>query len=130
MSHDDTPLTPAERELEAAMSRLRPAGSTLDPLQVAFDAGKASAARSLRTWRIASVALLFGVIGALVFPAQDPRDVELVRSAPAQMQGAHDMQLASYLSLRNDVLERGVSVLPDVTPASRGAVPIRAGGSL
>jgi hypothetical protein len=60
-------LTPAERELEAAMRVLRPAPAALDRDRVLFEAGaaagRARAGRSLLAWR-AAAALVAVALGA------------------------------------------------------------------
>ena len=55
--HKEEDLTPAERELESALGRLKPAASTLDRDELMFNAGRLAAGRA-RPWQIFSVVLM------------------------------------------------------------------------
>ena len=74
-------LNSAELELEAALSRLKPAGTGLDRDQMLFQAGRISARRRARFWQ--GTSLLLGVFAALLFFRQpEPQFVE----RPVQME--------------------------------------------
>jgi len=127
MSHEEPNLTPAERELADAMSRLNLARAGLDPLAVAYDAGRASGRRALVKWKAAAAVLLLGLGGALVLPRQSaPAPVIVTVNDPPVT--PHDTQLASYFSIRNNVLARGISALPENPVHREPASPLRAGG--
>jgi hypothetical protein len=129
MPNEEPHLTPAERELAEAMSRLKIARAGVDPLAVAFDAGRSSARRAVLKWKTAAAVLLLGLAGALMLPLRPVPATVIVKIDP-QLVAAGDTQLASYYSIRNDVLARGVSALPEYAPRRGAAAPLRAGGSL
>lgn len=129
MSHEEPNLSPAERELADAMSRLSIARAGVDPLAVAYDAGRAAARGTALKWKAASAALLLGLVGAIVLQLRPAPPAAVVKLDPSPAV-AHDTQLASYLSIRNDVLARGISALPENPVRREPASPLRAGGSL
>jgi hypothetical protein len=62
---EETNLTPADRELEAALKSLAPSRSTrVNPVDAAFTAGGRSARRQLRVWQSATAALMLVAIGS------------------------------------------------------------------
>jgi hypothetical protein len=55
MSNEDR-LTPAERELEAALRSLRPAPARINPVAAALAAGRRTAPRRVHYWQVAAAA--------------------------------------------------------------------------
>jgi len=120
-------MTPAERELEAAMMMIRPARPAIDRDRLMFQAGRASERRSMMPWQVSTVLLALAMTASLVFrPA--PRTSERVVYAPpdavAPMTGeplavASRVDTAggvpdrnSYLMVRRGVLKIGPDALP------------------
>src|SRR5688572_10223984 len=66
--HGNENLTPAERELEAALTSLTPAAAQIDPVAAAFDAGGRAARRQVRVWRSATAAMLLIAVGGWLMP--------------------------------------------------------------
>jgi hypothetical protein len=65
-------LTPADRELEAALGSLTPAGTGIDRDGLMFDLGRSSGGRQLRIWQGAS-GLMMAVLAMLIaFPLLNP----------------------------------------------------------
>src|SRR5262245_57592623 len=84
----DPDLPPAEREVEAALARLRPAAASVDPSDALFEAGRVAGARSARRqvhlWRAAAAVLLAGGVAAFaVRPA--PKVVQTERTVFVQV---------------------------------------------
>lgn len=50
-------LSPADRELEAALASLRPVAPDIHPMQMMFEAGRASARTGRRVWQGLAAAL-------------------------------------------------------------------------
>jgi hypothetical protein len=131
-------LTPGEREVQAALSKLRPLSrSNLDAVAVAFDAGQRSGRRSLATWRAAAAMLLIALsvnvlmrFGNADVPTSTPTPTPIARASPAAAASdeAVKTELATYYALRNDVIARGVAALPDSAGGSTvRPMPIRGG---
>jgi len=120
-------LTPAERELAAALGTLRPAGVSVDRDRLMFLAGRAAAGRGSRAWQCLAVLLAAG-LGVLLAVRPGPRETErlvyrtierpahqavtqpplhLAMLTPDQLRGHAD-----YLKLRQEVLTRGLDALP------------------
>ena len=72
---NEEPLTPADRELEAALQGLAPAAPGIDRDRLMFVAGQASARRRQRVWQgaTATLAAAFAILLA-VRPASRPTD--------------------------------------------------------
>jgi hypothetical protein len=125
---DEPQMTPAERELEAALGKLRPAGSIVDPLAAAYDAGQASLRRRLAGWRLATGSLAAALLAAIAVPgafrsgpAQLPQanlPNQIAQLAPTfgsgpESSSASDSRAArEYLSLRDGMVSEGLSALP------------------
>jgi hypothetical protein len=115
MSEQDG-LSPAERELEAALRSLAPAA--------AFEAGRRSTRRQVRRWQLAAAAMLLVTAGMWWAPAghdsfattTDKLSVPLAES----VRGTQPRAEQSLLMLRQAVWEKGVDGLPAVPlpPAS------------
>jgi hypothetical protein len=124
MSHEENDLTPADRELEAALKSLAPTRpSGIDPLTAAFAAGGRAARREVRFWQsAAAAAVLMIAIGGWLIPlgrdanvspptiASAPPSPPLVTTAPApswSSPGRH-----SVVTLQQTVHAKGVDGLP------------------
>jgi len=68
-------LTPAEREFEEALGRVKPAGTSIDRDLLIFHAGQMSARRRSRLWRI-TTGVLIVVLGCLLWnrPSTEPTE--------------------------------------------------------
>ena len=127
-------LTPADVELQQALSGLRPATSSIDRDRMMFLAGQASARRGGRLWQslAAMLALALGLSVLMQFqPSPQPGQVAVVDERaivpavePAELEpfdweGAR--AYASYVRLRNTVLVNGLDALPEPkTSAANG----------
>jgi len=121
-------LTPAQQELENALSRLQPAASNLDREKLMYRAGQASARRQKLTWP-AVAALLAVLLGASLFyqsPSQPERIVYVPQPAAPDntyssltVETKRPPRSAQYILLRNKILAEGLDVLP-VTGTSTG----------
>jgi hypothetical protein len=111
-------LSGEDRELEAALSGLRPAASQVDALACAFDAGQTRAARALRFWRGASGLLAAMLAVAIVLPVPPARRASSSSVAERPSGSNAPAELAAYYAIRDDVMNRG----PDALPAALGHV--------
>lgn len=125
-------LTPAERELEAALGRLQPAGHRIERDRLMFRAGQATMRNRLHLWRAASalLAVAFGVSLAARQAAPPVQGPTYAQSAPAQLDeaipavafaGEASPGGGHYLLLREAVIIRGVDALPATEPDLRPA---------
>ena len=117
--NEPTDLTPADRELEAALKSLAPSRTTdIDPVAAAFAAGSRSARRQVRFWRSAAAAVLVIGIGSWLIPfdraphppptlATVPPPPVVIAAAPPAPPGSH-----SLVALQHVVHEKGVDGLP------------------
>jgi hypothetical protein len=103
-------MSSGEKELEATLKQLRPTATGVDPLAVAFAAGRREGRRSLLGWRIAATVLAIGFAGM---------SMQAFRSAPPVSQMARNLSPIvvaendlSYAKIRAAVLENGVAALP------------------
>jgi len=120
-------LTPAQQELENALSHLQPAAPNLDRDILMYRAGQSSARQPNVTWP-AVAALLAVLLGASLLyrsPSQNERIVYVPQpAAPANTFSAITLETerpprkAQYILLRNKVLAEGVVVLTEMTPAT------------
>ena len=128
------PLTPADRELEAALGRLRPAPPNLDRDQMMFRAGQASTRRHMHAWQgVAAVLALAVTISLGVRPTPLTRERRIsvtadsnrpaVATPPAARLGRETLAAAptSFLSLRRAVLTGGVDTIAPPAPATAPA---------
>ena len=136
---NETELTPADHEFEAALRGLRPTSPGVDTDRLLFDAGRASARQSLWFWRTAAAIVL--VVGGLSWIHRpEPHEIEhVVHLSPEtviQVDGALAdgmtavsrlaMHENSYLRLQHRVLTEGLDALPDARNSSTArAVKIR-----
>ena len=115
-------LTPAQQELENALSSLQPAAVDLDRDQLMYRAGQSSARRQNFAWP-AFAALLAVMLGASLFyrpPAQNERIVYVRQPAnPDNVYSAlileteHPTRSAQYILLRDKILDQGIQALPE-----------------
>jgi hypothetical protein len=129
----DDRLTPSERELEAALGDLKPAGASLNRDQLMFQAGKASAKRQNHFWQAVSACLGVVLVGSLAYHVP-PRTVQTsvvtvanqaqpapsaeVTSQRYEMPGFRYFESSSeYTRMRAAVLSRGIDALPASNPA-------------
>jgi hypothetical protein len=121
--HDD--LTPADRELEAALKSLSPARAAgIDPIEAAFVAGGRAARRQMRVWQSAAAAALVIAIGSWMIPLGREAEVPppptiasvppssvvvVVATAPSAWPSPSSHSL---VTLQQVVHEKGVDGLP------------------
>ena len=133
MSLEDEPdLTPADRELEAALRGLRPASAGVDAVAIAYAAGAASARRALFRWRAVAAGLALALGASIVVTAVQPRaseptiaqapEREPLQAVAAATYPPESVGAAAYLRLRDNVLDRGLDAL--TSPAPSSPVPI------
>ena len=125
------PLTPVDRELEAALGRLRPAPPNLDRDQMMFRAGQASTRRHMHAWQGAAAVLALAVtisLGVRPTPPTSEHRIDVTADAsrptaattPAARPGRETLADAptSFLSLRRAVLTGGVDAIAPPAPAT------------
>ena len=141
-------LAPAHRELENALRGLSPASVAISRDRLMFQAGAMIGRRSASRWRRATAALLVVNVGLMVFSARSPREtgstMVVQNPAPAlsiEPRGSMDVpttwyasrpaasptSIASaqaYVSLRDDVLQRGLSALPSSAAQLKSERPV------
>jgi hypothetical protein len=125
---DEPRLTPAEREFELALAKLRPAPPGIDPAELAWRAAQRRASRSLWAWRGLAGALAAGLLIAVMLrPA--PQVIERVtvveRDRPRHVETPRPVSHlggSSYLLLREKVLSEGIDALAVPTPPPARAV--------
>jgi len=134
---DERDLSNDQRKLEAALAHLKMREPMLDPVAIAYQAGRRSAAWRLTAWRAVAAILLVAITSiALLRPA--PRTVEkiVLVTAPATVSAPplamtntavftasrsaspSDAPL-TYLHLRQNVIQYGAEALPASPPAGR-----------
>ncbi len=133
-------LTPAERELEAALGALRPAATGIDRDCLMYRAGEHAGGRRQRFWQGATAMFAAALMTSLLIrpaPRQVDRYVYVEAGAPARVADARpargaDAEIAgaresptrratAYIRLREGVLIRGVDALPDLPGGSAAA---------
>ena len=133
---DEQHLTPAQRELEAALASLAPAGPGIDRDRLLYHAGLAAGRSACRRWAAAATAAAVVLAAVLAVVATFPRGaterIVYVRPAAAKPDRPHrlepwtvqvatgDAARPEYLRLRREVLARGLGALP--AAASAGGV--------
>ena len=124
MQHDEEndDLTPADRELEAALKSLAPSRTTgIDPVAAAFAAGSRATRRQLHFWQATAAAVLLIAIGSWVIPLgrDGHRPSSVIATAPLSM--PPDIAVAtaqspppshSLIMLEEAVRANGVDGLP------------------
>jgi hypothetical protein len=113
MRDENDELTPAERELEAALSSLKPTGAQVDPVAAAFEAGGRAARRRVHVWQSATAAPLLLAIGGWLMPLSQPvhRSVApaLVTTTPQSVAPPSPINL---VALERAIRDQGVDALP------------------
>jgi hypothetical protein len=115
--HKEEGLTPAERELESALGRLKPAASTLNRDELMFNAGRAAAGRA-RPWQILSVVLMALMLcSVLIRPdiygpqessrSHDPEQLRITQITYQPVQTESPGSLV-YPTLRRDIVRYGL----------------------
>jgi hypothetical protein len=128
-------MTASERELETTLRQLQPLTSGIDPLAMAFAAGRRTRRRSLQAWRTAAAVLAVGFMAVSIrtFRAAPPtEDRALAWHAPVENRPAIRLADAdsSYAQIRTRVLENGIAALPSPHSSGSSGVIYRAGDSL
>lgn len=135
--HDEQELTPAERELEAALRALRPAKPGLDPIALAFQAGAARQVPALWMWR-AAAAVLAIALAVSIIASDRHRQTTTTTTTPARALAVQPQPspagqyftmetrtTPSQWRLRDRVLDQGLDalVVPAHSPAAADAIP-------
>ena len=123
-------LTPAERELESVLGQLRPAANTLNRDELMFNAGGA-AAGGKRPWQMLSGVLSILLVGSVLIqidsngarqsssgPIMARHEVTQPLNRAVRFESAGSME---YVTLRRNVVERGLDALPLRRGLSGGA---------
>lgn len=130
-------LTPAEREFEAALAGLQPTGASIDRDQMMYRAGYAAGNRRSRIWQGATVVLAIAFAGTLAMRtlvstpdayrqmANSPSSTQrmMVVVDDARTDTPRSAGTCSYLTLRNEVLEKGLVALPSPRTGSTSDEP-------
>jgi hypothetical protein len=133
-------LTPAERELEAALGALRPAAAGIDRDCLMYRAGERAGGRRQRLWQGATAMFAAALMTSLLIrpaPRYVDRYVYVEAGAPARVadarpvhepgpaddgvQGLLMQDATGYVRLREAVLVRGIDALP-VAPGGSATV--------
>ena len=128
--YEEEGLTPAERELESVLGQLKPAANMLSRDELMFNAGIAAAGRK-RPWQMLSGVLTILLLGSVLVQVGSDGAGEL--SSPpitAQHEMAQTLNRSvqfesggslEYVTLRRNVVERGLDALPLRRGVSGGA---------
>ena len=127
--HKEQDLTPAERELQAALGQLKPAANTLSRDALMFNAGRAAAGRR-GPWKMLSGALTLLLLCSILirpelrrtegFPSPgDIGEFQLAQAVYAPVQTEPPGSLA-YPKLRQSIVRYGLDALPLRQGVSRG----------
>lgn len=130
---DETGLTPLEKEIEAALSGLRPARAAMNRDRVMFDAGRMSARQYNRIWQGVSgclgivllVSVLYRPPATVVETATNTVASNVGSSPPVDVANRlydsfrHERPdpVADYVRMRRAVLREGIKALPEPSPA-------------
>lgn len=130
---DGGSLSPAQRELEAALQSLSPAASDVDAIAAAYEAGRRSMRWRLHAWQSAAALVLIAAGATWLTSSLPPID----RATPAPIASGPRLLVvqttapvaspsqASLLTLQQAVSERGLDGLPALplptVPALRSA---------
>lgn len=132
---NDEVMTPSERELEAALSGLRPVRSAIDRDRVMFCAGRASVRRSTRLWQGLSSALMVLLLASVLtrpFAGESERGSEtvarpVVRASHRAIEPVDQGQIEAfrqYVRTRRAVLNRGVEAIEASSGRERGSIAL------
>ncbi|MHC4120183.1 MAG: hypothetical protein ACYSWO_22040 [Planctomycetota bacterium] len=114
-------LTPAEKALECALGQLKPAADRLNRDELMFNAGRA-AASGKGPWQMLSGVLTVLLLSSVLIqigsnePAEQP-SVPVIAQYEMPQAPSRSVQFESggsleYVTLRRDVVERGLDALP------------------
>jgi len=114
-------LNPGQKALESALGQLKPAASRLSRDKLMFNAGRASVGRKA-PWQMLSGVLTVLLIGSVLIRPESNVSHELAAPVePTRFEVAKDLDQPSqaetggsleYVTLRRDVIERGLDALP------------------
>lgn len=114
-------LSPAEKALESALGQLKPAAGRMNRDELMFNAGRASVGRKAPWQMLSGVLTVLLLSSVLIRPdLNGPRQLasppDPVRFATARFV-AHPTEIEpsgslEYVTLRQDVVERGLDALP------------------
>lgn len=129
---DEQDLTPAQRELEAALASLSPARPAIDRDRLLYQAGLAAGRSAYRRWAgvatAAAVVLAASLAVVAAFPRGTAERIVYVSRPAAQSDQPPSLEpwtaqaapgeapRAEYLRLRSEVLARGLGALPASAP--------------
>lgn len=133
MQNEEQPMTSGERELEMSLKRLQPSASEIDPLAMAFAAGRRAGRRSLLGWRIAAVVLALGFTTVSIQRFSSPShttDRSVAWQAPPEDRPPIRLAELSYARMNNEVLQNGIAALPSPHWSGSSDVIYRAADSL
>ncbi len=110
-------------EFEQTLLTLRPSRPAIDRDRALFDAGAAAGRRKGRAWRLSTCVLAMGLGASVLWrPAPPSKSDSRIASAPASPNNpGFDLPMpleppphqdASYVALRDELLNRGLSALP------------------
>jgi hypothetical protein len=132
MSIEENKLTPAERELEAALGRLRPVAPAINMQQIATLALVRRERTRTRMWQAAAAIFALAAGAAMILrpkPAVIERLVRTEATAPAVANYDVIKPLVqadfAYLKLRKRVMSYGVDAISDQSTAATAQPPIR-----
>lgn len=128
--HKEEGLTPAERELESVLGQLKPASNTPNRDELMFNAGRA-AAGGKRPWQMLSGILTLLLLGSVLVRvgSNEPKGLPSVpvmaqrepARAPSRSVRPESGGSMEYVTLRRNVVERGLDALPPRRAASGGS---------
>jgi hypothetical protein len=118
--YNEDKLSPAQQELESALSQIRPAQDALNHELFIFKAGRASV-NTGRSWQMVSAALTVLLLcSVLIRPELDmprreasPHLVALDETASAHApRPSEPVDASAYIALRQSIVRRGLNALP------------------
>ncbi len=114
-------LSPAEKALESALGQLKPAADRMNRDELMFNAGRASAGRKGPWQTLSGVLTVLLLSSVLIRPdsnqsrqlasAPNPAAFEVARAVDRPVRAESNGSL-EYVTLRQNVVERGLDALP------------------
>ena len=128
--HKEEGLTPAERELESVLGRLKPAANTLNRDELMFNAGRAAAGRA-RPWQMLSGVLMVLLLCSMLIRSdiygpressrpKDPGQFRIAQTTYRPVQTESPGPLV-YPALRRNIVRHGLDAWPLKQGTSSGA---------
>jgi hypothetical protein len=108
-------------ELERALKSVRPAPAYVDGITAAFNAGRRSTRRALRTWQSVAAATLLLAIGSWALPAHQTQSHEREPTQVTQTM-VPSLSPQSLGRLQQAVNEHGIDALPPTNIAAAHAM--------